>query len=126
MLTFGGEIGGGLGLFGFLGLLDGGEHFFESLGLFTLMFNKFFGLNLFLSFGNEFFGLFHFVLEFFYTTLSIDETHFAGEKGVACRADVDLEFWHGGAGFKSVAAGTGDFGIKIVFGVDVFLHRLEV
>ena len=66
-------------------------------------------------------GLGGFLAEFFKAfdpAHGVDVLHLSGEKRMAGGADFHTDFRLGGAGGKLVAAGTGDLGVRIVFGVD--------
>ncbi len=62
-------------------------------------------------------------LEAFYAPGSIDQFLFAGEVGVACRANIHMQSFRRRAGLKCIAASTADSGEK-VFGMNTFFHDL--
>ena len=60
-------------------------------------------------------------VELIYTAARIDQFLLTGEKGVALRADFDLDILFGGAGGDDLAARALN-GSLIVFRMDTFLH----
>ena len=65
-----------------------------------------------------------FFLKFIYATRAIDDFFAAGEKWMACAANVESDFWFVAFGHKSVAASAGNGAFNILW-MYIFFHALS-
>ncbi len=64
------------------------------------------------------------LLEFVHSTGSVNKFLLAGVERVAGAANFGMQFCLSGAGGKTVAAGAGYFGIRVIFRMNSLLHKV--